>query len=130
LFGGVRPNLVTGSARINGRKVSVTYDVPLINPPAGPPPRPAKGVATHADDFSWVNWFGVVFEFSGPQCPAVAYLWKATAEGQPADQERILDAADAGHQRLRSLFHGHPAWGTMIVQDVNEPGCYKLSRPV
>jgi hypothetical protein len=130
--GGMKGNIVTGSARINGRKVSVTYDVPLFDPPNIPPPRPTKGAASHDRDFAWVDWFGVIFEFVGPQRAVVRHLWKACVDGiGGVHQSDLLDGADANLTRLRDLFRAHPAWETMIVQDLDgEPGTYKLSRQV
>jgi hypothetical protein len=123
----MKGNIVTGSARINGKKVSVTYDVPLFDPPTDPPVREPAGKATHGRDFAWVNWFGVTHYFDGPQCSAVAHLWRASKEGvEPTDERQILEGADSDLPRLKELFKHHPAWGTMIVQ----PGFYKLSRQV
>lgn len=129
----MRANIVTGSARLNGRKVSVTYDVPLFDPPPDPAPVPPKGAASHSPDFGQVNWFGVVYYFATrEERSAVAHLWHAAAAGlESLDQDQILDAADCRCPRLRDLFGRHPAWGTMIVQDLTgKPGHYKLSQAV
>jgi hypothetical protein len=124
-------NAITGSARLNGRKVSVTYDVPLFDPPHVPAPRPTKGVASHDKGFAWVDWFGVIFQFTGPQRRVVGHLWKAAGELRSVEQGQLLDAADCTEvARLRDLFRGHPAWETMIVPDDEQPGHYKLSREV
>jgi hypothetical protein len=128
----VKDDYVRGSARLNGRKVSVTYDIPLFDPPRVPLPKPTKEVASHDRDFKWVDWFGVIFEFVGAQCGVVAHLWKASEDGiGGVSQLVLLDGADCEKSRLRDLFRAHPAWETMIVPDHDAgAGHYKLSRQV
>jgi hypothetical protein len=45
-------------------------------------------------------------------------------------QETLLEVAESDCERLRWLFKGHPAWGTMIVSAIHfggPLGSYKLA---
>lgn len=129
----MKSNIVTGSARLNGRGVAVVLNVPLENPGTGPPLPPLKGTATHAADFSQVNWFGTVYHFgTREQRAAIGHLWRAAEQGNESiDQAALLDVADCEYPRLRDVFRNHPAFGVVIVQDLAAgPGMYRLSRPV
>lgn len=69
----------------------------------------------HSADFSGVLWYGTYHVFTGSQARVVKALWEAWLNGTPdLRQETLLEVAGR-EGRLRSLFQGHPAWGTMIV---------------
>jgi hypothetical protein len=71
-------------------------------------------------------WDGEAYFFTGTQAHVVAVLWKAAANGTPAlRQETLHEAADgvqdARDFRLRDLFRGHKAWGSLIVPGPARP---------
>jgi len=88
-------------------------------------------IASHAPDFTSVNWFGVKYEFSkGQQSNSVKHLWHAWENGgHSLSQEMIGDriGSEARPFRLSPVFRGHPAWGTMIQR--GKKGVYRLVPP-
>jgi hypothetical protein len=73
---------------------------------------------------------GVTFRFSEKQSRVVKSLLEARARRAPdVEQRKLLDAADSDTGRVRDLFRGHPAWGTMIVQG-EVSGTYRLNWPL
>lgn len=71
---------------------------------------------THGADFAAVSWYGTLYTFTKKQRIIVASLWAAWEAGYHwLTQERLLEDAESDCSRLRDLFRGHPAWGTMIV---------------
>ena len=100
------------------RETEVTNDAPL---------NPNRSRATHSEDFASVNWYGDYFEFTPAQRGVVAALWEAWKQGTPAvSQEALVDAAGLdGNAKLKNIFRGHPAWGTMIVPGTTK-GTYRL----
>lgn len=103
-------------------------------PPAPPPPAPPPaGAVTHGPDFAAVNWGGRVFTFAPKQRSVVAALFRAREDGHGwVGQDALLEIADSDCHRLRDLFRGHPAFGTLIVGAVEAggpPGAYRLAEP-
>jgi hypothetical protein len=90
-------------------------------PTAGPPPTPAAPPAgadfpRHSSDFRSVRWFGADYTFTPTQAAVVRQLWEAWEDGTPAlGQETLLEGAGSTGDRLRDVFRGSPAWGTLVV---------------
>lgn len=121
----VKENIVLGNAVVQGTKVTVSLTLPIVEgqPPVpdgdtGPPlVKPDVRRATHAPDFSSVNWFGTVYTFTPLQRPVIALLWEARDEGYcHVSQEALLAQAESDCSRLRDLFTGSPAWDTLVVK--------------
>jgi hypothetical protein len=88
---------------------------------AGPPD---TGGAVHSPDFASVRWRGQVFAFTPKQRLIVAALWHARQQGYEwVSTESLLEAAESNGGRVRELFKGHPAWGTLIISGVVAGGC-------
>lgn len=84
--------------------------------------------ARHAPGFGSVVWFGSYHVFTAAQARVIEVLWNAWTNGTPdVRQEHLLDAAGSVGKRLVSLFHGHSAWGTMIVQG-QVKGTFRLAE--
>ena len=84
---------------------------------------PISDRATHAPDFSAVNWFGTVYTFSPRQRQVIADLWQAWEDGYLfISQDALLHHAESECSRLRDLFVNSPAWGAMIVKGVDRGG--------
>ena len=97
--------------------------------------------ATHSEDFSSVNWFGIRYRFSkGNQAQAIRVLWEAWKQGTHGlSQETIGEKIESSAERfeIRKTFRRknpdtgkreqHPAWGTMIQPEGK--GCYRLVPP-
>jgi hypothetical protein len=135
---------VRGSARVHGDgrvDVMLQFQTPATVPPPG-----SRGLATatescgavagedrpsHTRGFASARWRGVQYAFSPTQRLVVAALWGAWQDGTRwMMQEALLEQAESDGCRLRDLFRGHPAWGTMIVPAVNyggPPGSYRLA---
>jgi len=119
-----KESIVLGNAIVQGNRVITTISLPLITQEAAPdgasivPLMTADNDrATHAPDFSSVNWFGTVYTFSPMQASIVADLWRAWEDGYDfVGQQSLLEEAGSDCHRIRDLFVGHPAFGTMIVQ--------------
>jgi hypothetical protein len=90
----------------------------------------------HAEDFSWVIWYGTKYEFSkGNQAETVRALWgsweqsgyrSACGLGQATLQER---AGSGDHRyRVNHVFRKHPAWGKMI-KGTGKRGVFALFAP-
>lgn len=134
---------IRGTVRVKDGCAEVTVVVPLSPPnPANPDqvaefvgpveaPDPS-GPAWHSSDFSVVTWRGQSFRFSPKQRVIVAALWQARLEGYEwIRQEALLEAAESDCQRVRDLFKGHAAWGTLIVPAVLSGGpmaAYRLAE--
>lgn len=129
----MKQNLITGAACVDGGNATFTLNVPIIGPSAAQAQRTLAGMASHSPDFSQVNWFGTVYYFrTREERAVVGHLWRSAEKGNESiDQAALLDVADCEYPRLRDVFGKHPAWGTMIVQDMNgEAGSYKLSQQI
>jgi hypothetical protein len=79
-----------------------------------------SGCRMHSSDFRSILWDSTAYFFSGTQARVVAALWKAAAAGVPALWQETLHAVADGSLntrgfRVRDLFRGHQAWGTLIV---------------
>lgn len=76
----------------------------------------------HAEDFTWVVWVGVKFDFSkGNQSESVRALWEAWEAGgrRPAcglSEKTIGEKCQSSNNnfRLAHVFRRHRAWGTII----------------
>jgi hypothetical protein len=101
----------------------------------------ARRTATHSIDFTSVNWYGTVYNFSkGLQAESVRVLWEARENGTPDLSEKTIgDQVESANNRFR-LAHvfnptnkktgkreRHPAWGTMIKE--TGKGRFALSKP-
>jgi hypothetical protein len=90
-------------------------------PPAAPPPTPGPspaptGFPRHCKDFRFVHWFGTDYTFTPTQAAVVRQLWEAWEDGTPGlGQETLLEGAGSTGDRLRDVFRGSPAWGTLVV---------------
>jgi hypothetical protein len=106
-------------------------------PPAAPPPTPGcppppaapTGFPRHCPDYRFVHWFGTDYTFTPTQAAVVRQLWEAWEDGTPGmGQETLLEGAKSEGSRLRDLFRGHPAWGTMIA--ALGKGLFALTPPL
>lgn len=91
---------------------------------------PEASEATHAPDFTSVNWFGMHYTFTKGQAAAVRALWEAwEAGGHSLNQETIGENANSASDRYRLdvVFRDHPAWGTMIRRV--KKGVFRLTPP-
>lgn len=88
----------------------------------------------HSVDFASVSWFGQPYSFTPTQRRIVAVMWNAWERNTPDIGERmLLTEADSESPTLKSVFRGHPAFGTMICrssQHGGPPGCFRLQRPM
>lgn len=95
------------------------------------PPIKQRGRISHAADWSTVNWYGQVFSFTPKQRPIVAALWDAREDGTDfVTNSMLLELCETSQERLRDLFRGNPAWGTLIVQGQlhgGRVGTYRLA---
>lgn len=86
--------------------------------PSAPPPPPAAvpGFPRHSADFRSVHWFGADYTFTPTQAAVIRQLWEAWEDGTPGvGQETLLAGAGSEGSRLRDLFRGHAAMGSMVV---------------
>ena len=91
---------------------------------------------THANDYSWVIWFGTRHAFAqGNQAQSVRVLWEHWERSGHKDgcgcSERAIGEQignDSDYFRLATVFRGHPAWGTMIKPMENR-ACFALFSP-
>lgn len=120
-----------GSGKVVGNKIVIQLEVPRDGGPdvsAAAPP-----VVTHSKDFAGVRWGGQTFQFNHRQRSVVAALVQARREGHDwVGQDTLLELADSDGGRLRDLFRGHPAWGTMIVSAHHTGGpvgAFRLGDP-
>jgi hypothetical protein len=99
---------------------------PAVTPPAtvgrDPPPTPGPVPATptgfprHSADYRSVHWFGADYTFTPTQAAVIRQLWEAWEDGTPGlGQETLLEGAGSTGDRLRDVFRGSPAWGTLVV---------------
>lgn len=106
---------------LSGRKLQ--HPIPPA-PITGPPAR--KAAYSHSSDFRAVHWFGADYTFTPTQAAVVRTLWEAWEDGVPElGIATILEAAGSESDRLPPLFHGHAAWGSMIVKGDGK-GTYRL----
>lgn len=90
-------------------------------------------LVAHADDFTWVIWFGTRYAFSkGNQAECVRHLWESWEKSGRRDgcglSEKTLgvkvDSAN-DHFRIVHVFRKHEAWGKMIRM-TEQRGVYAL----
>lgn len=72
--------------------------------------------ARHSDDFRSVFWFGKSYVFSPNQAACVRVLWKNWQNQTPVVGEASIQEEADVNSAMRGIFHGHPAWETMIVR--------------
>jgi 5-methylcytosine-specific restriction endonuclease McrA len=97
--------------------------LPGVSPGRGP----TLQDPSHASDFSWVKWGGVLYKFTPMQAQAIGLLWLAWERGEPAVRhDTILVEIDSKSPRLRDLFKRNAAWGTLIIKDFVK-GTYRLN---
>ncbi len=86
---------------------------------------------SHAEDFTSVMWYGKRYEFTpGAQAESIRALWQAFENGgHSLNQETIAAKVDSQNKkfRLRVVFRGHPALGTMIKSP--RKGVFLLAAP-
>lgn len=116
---------------IHGERLPLVIPVPRNGDGAAEPDsrRPSPDPpARHGDDYRSVHWFGSDYLFNGTQAAVVKVLWEAWEDGEPVvGGETLLEAAAMDNSRIRDIFRGHPAWGTMIVPVGR--GSYSLKEP-
>jgi hypothetical protein len=104
-------------------------------------PRPQDAADTkqveylHSADFTSVEWFGEVFQFSaGHQAKAVGILWREWQKGFSVSQATICEEIESNAERysLSQTFRKHPAYKKMIQQVKGLRGFYTLhpKKPV
>jgi len=70
----------------------------------------------HSPDFRSIRWLGREWPFTEMQARVVKTLWEAWEDGSPDVGTTVLiAAAQSESTRVRDLFHGNAAWGTVIV---------------
>lgn len=80
------------------------------------------GEHLHADDFSWIIWNGIKYDFTkGNQSESIRALWNSWEKGMKRDgcglkEETIAQLVDSQSVdfRLGKVFRNHPAWGVVI----------------
>jgi len=128
---------VKGSVRRVDGGIEAVFFLPEAKepPPAAPSDGgvPLAGPLSHSPDFAAVNWYGTVYEFRGRQRLVVAALWDAMREGYHSmSQDSLLELAECEGGRLRDVFRGNPAWGTLIIPAVfagGRPGAFRFAPP-
>lgn len=103
--------------RIMGNGMRLLFDQPVAAKPVEKPKTPPENrKIIFAPDFSTVRWGPQAFHFVGKQRAIVAALKLARDEGYDClSQAYLLEVAGSECSRVRDLFRGHPAWGSMIV---------------
>lgn len=92
-----------------------------------PLPRLASKARRHSGDFRSVVWDGVPYSMTGTQAAIVAILWAEWQAGTPeVSQAALLEGVGSLTARVRELFRGSPAWGTLIVSG-SRKGTLKLN---
>lgn len=82
-------------------------------------PAPELPSRRHTADFAAVVWDGQHYSFTSAQAAAVRLLWEAYEQGlYDVRHESLASAVGSDRTRMKNLFRGHPAWGTMIVSGV------------
>ena len=113
-----------------GFHVQAVRDVlrPDRPPLRGSAPTP-PGRARHALDYRSVIWYGHQYTFTANQAACVRILWESWKDGTPeVGDATVLEGAEIDTRRLRDVFRGHPAWGSMIVKGKTK-GTHRLSPP-
>ena len=92
-----------------------------------PLPRVALAARHHSVDFRSVVWDGIPYALTGTQAAIVAILWAEWQAGTPeVSQAALLEGVGSLTARVRELFRGSPAWGTLIVSG-SRKGTLKLN---
>jgi hypothetical protein len=82
---------------------------------------------TYADDFGWLRCHLGEFVFTNTQRPVVQALvadWQKRGLG--LSSSHLLEVCGTVSERLRDVFKGNPAWGTLIVE--TRKGYYMLAK--
>jgi hypothetical protein len=97
--------------------------------PGAASPREPLSPARRSPGCRSVHWFGTDYSFTGTQGAVVDMLWDAWEQRTPdVAHETLLREAQLDTTRLRVLFKGHPAWGTLIVPGRTR-GTSRLQEP-
>lgn len=95
------------------------------------PPILAEGRAIAGPDFASVIWHGRQFRFTPKQAAIISELWYARHHGyEYVTAAYLLSEAESSASRVRDLFCGHPAWGTLIQSHRyfdGPPGTFRLA---
>ena len=106
---------------------NVLHHAPRCNPT---PNRPALAMSAGCEA---VRWGETVYTFTLKQRMVVAALREARELGVHwVSGDALMEAAESDNNRLRDLFRGHPAWGTLIVSGLQaggRAGMYRLAEP-
>jgi hypothetical protein len=98
---------------MDDRTLSPTNRIGLF---VGPGPLPPAAVRAGLG-FRTVVWRGVTYSFTPRQASAVAELYRAWLTGMPeVPDTALLFAAATNAVKVSALFHGNPAWATLVVK--------------
>lgn len=98
--------------RVNDRQ---TLTVQVTEDASGTTDPPAN-IYNASPDCSCVIYRGQQYTFTRKQRSVIQALLQAREEGYDfLTQEALLELAGSDQLRLRELFRGHQAWGTVIV---------------
>lgn len=84
--------------------------------------------ARHSVDFASVNWHGTLYRFTATQAACVRVLWEAWQNATPIVGESAIQENAETKSAMRSLFAGHPAWGTLIESP--SKGRFQIKEPI
>jgi len=94
--------------------------------PEGEDPEIQTDNCKHSPDFRNVVWCGREFIFTGLQAAVVKVLWQAWELGTPdVGDAFLLESCASSGKRLRDVFKGNKAWGTMI-REGHSRGSHRL----
>jgi hypothetical protein len=88
---------------------------------------PAAGAARHGVDFRTFNVRDAEYAFTPTQAAVVKRLWEAWEEDTPdVGSDTLLEACGTTGGRLRDVFKGNAAWGSLILPGVAR-GTFRLA---
>ena len=86
------------------------------------------GRRRHSKDYTSVHWDGIDHTFTPLQADCVRVLWEAMDNRTPIMRgASVLAETTTDQRRLRDVFKGHVAWGTMIVPLDEPKGTVRLA---
>ena len=78
---------------------------------------------TYSPDFSTVTVNGNAWHFVGMQAKAIGFFIKQIEEGVPdLNQQLVLTEIESNAKRLRDVFRGAKAWGTLLKPVADKQG--------